>query len=198
MIDPNNIINLNRNTAEKEELLLFLVCVAGKKATTVARQLQEFLKPMSQNDTPFSYVRTFGSQEALREYLEKKKLFGCYTSRSKAFWQLVHLDADLDTISLENLLRVHGIGLKSASCYLLWTQEDVRVAGLDTHVLAELRDLGYDAPRSTPGNLKEYDKWQEVVLKLVDQSGLSPAEWDLQLWKRRSNKTQTPLEVTQT
>lgn len=178
MIDPQNIINYNRTDAELEEVLLFLVLVAGKTASVVSRQLEGFL----QGQPPFTTIRQIDDLEGAL----KAHRTGQYTRTVKAFRQLVNSGMNLRTCTLDDLTAIHGIGRKSASCFLMWTRRGQRVSGLDTHLLAELRELGHDAPKSTPGSKKVYDRLEKVFLDLADAAGMSPEDFDLAIWKKRS------------
>lgn len=200
MIDPQNIINYDRTEAELQELIMFLLVTAGKKATTSARLLNEFLmkpEPVMPDSTPFQKIlqlddrdRTLddGTFENMLEFRIKTSSLGQYTRLTRAFRELAHSGLDLKTCSLQDLMGIFGIGRKSASCFLMWTRKGQRVSGLDVHLLAELRELGYDAPLSTPSSLKVYDRLESIVLELADESGLSPEAWDLQVWKRRTDR----------
>ena len=63
------------------------------------------------------------------------------------------------------------------------TRKNARIAGLDTHLLRFLKDLGYEVPNSTPGSNKLYKKIESQYLALVDKTDYSPAELDLVIWR---------------
>lgn len=226
MINPQNIIDYNRTEAEKQELLMFLVCVAGKKATTVAKQLENYLHPMAEYTptgklkkshqtglTPFEVVKFQNILGILEDRLRQVR-FGQYNRISKAFTQMAESGLDLDTCTLQDLMKIHGIGRKSASCFLMWTRRGQRVSGLDTHLLKYLRNLKKDfndalavgvkfnkghnevitllnsveIPKSTPGSKKVYDALEQAFLLSADLTGQTPEDWDLWIWKRYANK----------
>lgn len=193
MIDPNNIINYERTDAELEELILFLIAVAGKNAQRTAKQIDKLVYTYGiPENTPFKVIKYFESictkvEGLLFTEILKAHGFGCQTRLAKAFTEIANSGINLRTCTLEDLMKIHGIGMKSASCFLMWTRENTKLAGLDTHILAELRELGYTAPKSTPSSLKEYYRLQEIVLNLAEEANLSPAEWDLRVWRKRSN-----------
>jgi hypothetical protein len=56
-------------------------------------------------------------------------------------------------------------------------------AGLDTHVLAFLRDLQYDAPKSTPTSKHKYQDIETKFLFLSQVAARSPAKFDLLIWR---------------
>ena len=204
MIDPNNIINFNRTDAELEELILFLVCVAGKKASTVARNLDFWLHGVDYMEaTPFvlirarDYVPSDGKNSVLYVSL-KASGFGQHTKLERAFRELANSNLNLRTCTKEDLMSIHGIGRKSASCFLAWTRKGEDVAILDTHLLKFLRseqEKYKDAPlfhskvlqdvvipKSTPtGRL--YDKLEKMYLDICKIYGKDPTEFDLEIWK---------------
>lgn len=196
MINPKDIINHNRTNEELEELILFLICVAGKKALTVAEQLDKFLKvggttyQIYINKSPFEIIKFLDMHGSLLDRI-KNHGFGQYTKLEKAFREIADSDLDLRTCSKEDLMQIYGIGRKSASCFLAWTRKGEQVAMLDTHVLAELRDLGHKAPKSTPSSKKEYDRLEKIWLDHCKLLKVNPIEYDLQVWIKRSSKVLT-------
>lgn len=216
MINPQAIINYNRTKAEKEELLMFLVCVAGKTAKTVVKQLDKFLSlPCGRfANTPFEKIRYWhnfgGGLNKLRKNLEFVK-FGQYNRIEKAFVQMANSGIDLNTCTLEDLMKIHGIGRKSASCFLMWTRKGQRVSGLDTHLLKYLSHLkvlankvrhtlderheellkllnSVEIPKSTPSSKKVYDTLEKAFLLDCDIREQKPEDRDLEIWKRYANK----------
>jgi thermostable 8-oxoguanine DNA glycosylase len=215
MINPDKIIDFNRTEAEMQELILFLVVVAGKKASTMARELDKFLRGKSpiynpKVMPPFYLLRqlSFGKRERLEEILREHS-FGQYNRVSKAFFELAYSGLDLRTCSLEDLMKIHGIGRKSASCFLAWTRKGVRVAMLDTHLLKEiakeqeklLKNRDYlgkwgrmlleiigdvQVPKATPSSKTLYNKLENFWLTLCDGLGEDPTEYDLKVWKKYS------------
>jgi thermostable 8-oxoguanine DNA glycosylase len=205
MIDPNNIINYRRTNEELEELLLFLVCVAGKKASTVSKQLELFLKT-DVVVSPFNLIKVRNAEGLLRFHLERGR-FGQYTKIGRAFRELANSGLNLKTCTNEDLIAIHGIGRKSASCFLAWTRRGENVAMLDTHILKYLREIksynleGIDywkptvdklnsvnIPKSTPSNKRVYDTLEQAYLEICDIYGQNPTEFDLKIWKFYSQK----------
>ena len=187
MIDPNNIINYNRTTSELEELILFLVAVAGKNAATTSKNLDRFLSDYCPF-TPFKVVKLFHEsklKDVLRHYG-----FGCYNRLARAFTELAESNLDLRTCTLEDLMQIHGIGRKSASCFLAWTREMVNVAMLDTHLMKYIRhELGYtDAPKATPSTKKQYDFYEKIYLDHCSRLQVNPTYYDLEIWRSYANK----------
>jgi thermostable 8-oxoguanine DNA glycosylase len=184
MIDPHDITNFNRTNGELQEFLLFGICAAGKTAAIQAEKLADFLQ-LSEGETPFEKVRRMIANGSLEDNLRKVKL-GKYRILEPGFRQLAEDDPDLETISEKGLMQYTGIGQKTAKFFLLHSREDVTVACLDTHVLAWLREIGYeDAPRQ-PRSKKEYDFYERVFLNEAEMRGQHPAHLDLKIWKDRA------------
>lgn len=192
MVDPSRITNYNLNTAELEEHLLFWVCAAGKNGTTAARCLDRFI--LSIKGYPF------GPFKAIREYdkmfemdmalLMKASGIGCYNIKARTFKELAHSNLDLKTCTNDDLESIHGIGMKTSRCFILHSRKDARVAGLDTHILKYLREVGIEnVPKATPGSKREYIRLEKEVLKLADEAGLVPADFDLAIWNKYSVKS---------
>jgi len=181
MIDPRNIINHNRTEAELEELALFLVMVAGKQAKTTAIKLDKFLGKNAHQ--PFLYIRSLVDNFLLTTRLKEIRA-GQYNRIALAFQDLALSRKDLKTITVEELEQMHGIGPKSARCFLSWTRPDVQYAMLDTHILKYLRDILKvpNVPKSTPSG-KKYLELEKVFLDHAKLLNRNPAELDLEIWK---------------
>ena len=188
MINEQDIIKFDRTEAELEELALFLIAVAGKNANTTARQISRILQGSKK---PFARIKYYSEQgqENFRQLL-KSNGFGCQTRLAKAFTELVNSDLDLKTCSREDLLKIHGIGMKSANCFLSWTRKGTKLAMLDTHLMKFIRnELGHtDAPKSTPSSKKQYEKWEKVYLDHCAEKKVDPTEYDLQIWKKYAKR----------
>lgn len=212
MIYVTDIINYKRTVPELEELILFLVCVAGKHAQTTAAQLDKFLRE-NESISPFQVIRNIRLLEnipplcngTLEEKL-KKFGFGCYNRLARGLTELAFSNLNLTQCTKEELMNIHGIGRKSASCFLAWTRENVRVAMLDTHILKflkvqqdsflQVKNWNHDVrgekiaqkfklvniPKSTPPS-KLYDELESIYLDICDYRGLNPTELDLEIWK---------------
>jgi len=209
MINPNQIIDYNRTDVELEELVLFLIAVAGKNADTTSKNLAKFLKAQSYPNyynSPFEFIRNIQTEKGAVLKADKKGQltesrysnlaerlnawgFGCQTRLARAFTEVANSGLNLRTCSLEDLMKIHGIGRKSASCFLAWTRKGVKVAMLDTHLLKFIRDtLGYsDAPKSTPSG-KKYDFYEKIYLDYCASQKLDPTKYDLEIWRSYANK----------
>jgi thermostable 8-oxoguanine DNA glycosylase len=191
MIDPENVTNYNQTDKELEEFILFWVCAAGKNGRTAARCLDKMLTEHAaryQNNTPFAWILHAHALYNLPQVLKHYGI-GCYNNKARSFHELAVAkfkgELDLRTCSASDLEKIHGIGPKTARCFILHSRKNAQVAGLDTHILKHLRSLGYDVPKSTPIG-KKYLTFEKIVLSLAKEAGMTPAEYDLHIWNKYS------------
>lgn len=190
MIDPVNITNFNLNRYRLEETLLFWVCAAGKNALSSARALDRFLTSIDGHKRPFESIWSVCDRFGFPKLplLMKKAGIGCYNQKAMTFWQLADSELNLKTCSVSDLEQIKGIGRKTSRCFVMHSRANARCAGLDTHILHFLADQGYVVPKATPSSQKEYLRLENAFLKLADKSGLSPADYDLHIWKVYSGR----------
>jgi thermostable 8-oxoguanine DNA glycosylase len=199
MINPEKVTNYDQTDRQLEEFILFWVCAAGKNGRTAARCLDRMLTEHAacyQNNTPFRWILNMHALFDLPQTLKHYGI-GCYNSKAKTFYELAvakHKGVlDLRTCAASDLEAIHGIGQKTARCFLLHSRKNAQVAGIDTHMLKHLRALGYpDIPKSTPSG-KKYLTIENYVLSLAKEAGMSPAEYDLHIWNKYSVKS-TPKD----
>ncbi len=186
-VDPDNITHYDLSEAQLQAQLVWWLCAAGHNGRTTAKALDRFwahlYRPFDPENPPlaFTVLDAYDTNELAREL--KRAGIGGYAVKSRGLTQLGCSGIDLKTCTADELETFAGIGPKTARCFLLHTRPDARYAGLDTHVLHFLRDLGYDTPRSTPSNPKTYAKWEKVFLNLVDLTDRTPAQIDLLIWR---------------
>jgi len=186
MIYPREILNHNRTTKELEELLLYCICVAGKRSGQQAVKLDTFLHPKRPIDfgyTPFEWINRLPDNQLLI-WLKYAGL-GQYGKLMKSFRQAVKLDVRNCTV--EDLEGVFGIGPKTARLFLLMSRPNQRVAVLDTHILQWLNeDYGIEVPKASPSSIKIYKRLEKIFLDICDKLKVDPATFDLQIWSGRS------------
>jgi|SRR6185437_11377204 len=180
LIDPVDITNYNYTDDELEVFWLFSICVAGKTARTQARLLDNFLNSLGGDGSPFHRIMESVTRDELDDRLKASRL-GQYSRLSRAFRE--SLSVNLRICTVEDLEAIHGVGPKTSRLFIMHSRPNQRLAAIDTHVLHYLRDMGYDAPKITPGSSKAYTKWENVFLSLVDRSGMNSADFDLFIWK---------------
>lgn len=189
MIDPHNITNFNLNKFELEERMLFWVTAAGKNGTVAAKLLHNMIMHIDGYRVgPFEAFRRLNSQDSIATAMKAFGI-GCYSNKSRTFWELIHSNLDLKTCSTDDLEKIYGIGRKTSRCFILHTRADAKCAGLDTHMLKYLKAVGIDGvPKTTPSSYMLYSRLEKEVLRLADSLSMSPAEFDLKIWNSYSNK----------
>lgn len=191
LVDPHNITRYDQSEDELQLVLLFWISAAGKKATTASRSLDSLMREGASEygvDTPFGIVSAYGDSLSCAM---KSHGMGCYNNKSKSMLALAHSGIDLSSCSVEELEAIKGIGPKTARCFLMHSRRGVRHAGLDTHVLKYMRSLGFEVPKSTPTG-RRYAEIERAFLGLADASGMSVAEFDLQIWRDYSARKRSP------
>lgn len=183
MINPEMITDYNLDECGLQEMILFWVCAAGKNGRTSARCLDKLLIDINGYEYPFQALR---AQDPITlPNVLKRNGIGCYTTKARSMQELANSNINLRTCTLSDLESVYGIGPKTARCFILHSRKNVRVSGLDTHILKHLRSLGYDAPNSTPTG-KKYLDIEKIVLMLSDKANMTPADYDLMVWNKYS------------
>ena len=188
MINPAEVTNYNRTQSELQEFLLFCINVAGKKSSIEAPKLEVFIqraKDITKETSPFNCIKKLIKLGRLEEIMHCAKL-SPYKQRYNSYVDAVKL-GDLQAVTLNRLLQVPGIGLKTARFFLSHSREDFDEPMLDTHILHFLRDQGYtNAPKSTPSNLGVYNYYANVFKMFARTMGKSVTDLDLEIWKQYS------------
>jgi thermostable 8-oxoguanine DNA glycosylase len=211
LIDPHNFTKFDRTEAELEEMFIFSVAVAGKTAVVIAEKVDRFLwlcrqkvakwlmksrlKARVLDFGPFRLLRClraegrYSGRDEITPLLKKAKV-GKYTLLGKALHQIAEESyegrLDIRTAKVQQLESIYGVGPKTARMFVMHSRPDQRVAALDTHILAWLREQGYKAPKSTPSSPRQYALLERVFLDYADSAGMSPADFDLKIWKERT------------
>jgi hypothetical protein len=166
--------------------------VAGKSAKQTEKKLAALLEDMrvqpipigypcySENHTPFACVDCAIKCGKLGYFLKKHKL-GKYKLFNKAFRAAIKLN--LDDLSIESLMKVPGIGPKTARMTILYYEPDASVVPLDTHVLKWLRAQGYKAPKSTPTG-RRYLELEQAFIVEAKKRKMTVRDLDTQVWKQ--------------
>jgi hypothetical protein len=188
MINPAEVTNYNRTQYQLQEFILFGINVAGKKSSIEAPKLEVFIeraKNITKETLPFNCIRKLIELGRLQEIMHWAKL-SPYKQRYNSYVAVSKIQ-DLQTVTLNKLLEVAGIGLKTARFFLSHSREDFDEPMLDTHILRFLRDQGHkDAPKSTPSSLPIYSYYANAFKMLARTLGKSVTDLDLEIWKKYS------------
>lgn len=201
MINPNYITNYQRTEGQLQEFLLFCVMCAGKSSTVQAQKLSHFLSLFSKRPGWTHFERLRGlSKETMLRYLKEAKV-GKYKLIGDCIWLIspAHGLCDLHTWNIDPhekrkaLIECPGIGIKTASLFLLHSERDSRMAVLDTHLLKYLRKLYPKAriPKASPQSMDKYREIEDMWLGYCYRNGHDPATHDLNVWKEKGKKYDT-------
>jgi thermostable 8-oxoguanine DNA glycosylase len=182
MINPSEVTNFNRSDYELEEFFLFCIFVAGKTATTTARNLAAFLQNATL--TPLNHLRFLSQNNLIQQELVRARI-GQYKRLTICLTQVVEKNLDLRTCSVADLESISGIGAKTARYFLLHTRPNQNIAALDIHIMRWLKEQGFDAP-ARPKNNKDYLYWESIFLTEAKKYNMSIADLDLAIWNSRS------------
>ena len=187
-INPTEITNFDRTRSELEIFWIFCICVAGKNSDYAARCVNKMLK---RTHYPFAKLKgeLAASDTAIYNMLVANKV-GQYHRIEKAIRQSLNLD--METVTLSDLMSIHGVGPKTARFFLLHSRRDCEYAVLDTHILRWLREkCGFKGcPKATPWKMEVYDHWQSVFISVAKNTfgDLPLAEIDLLVWTLMSGR----------
>jgi len=185
VVDPQNLTNFDYTDDQLEEVALFAILAAGKNGEVSARSLDKLLAGIDAEGSPFDKIRSLDVDD-LRARMKANGI-GCQKVKGRGFKELADSGLNLRLCTCEALEEIHSISYKTSRLIVLHTRPDQEVVPLDTHNLAELRELGYDVPKSTPQGKKRYKTIEGWCVKLAKSLGMTVADWDLSVWKRRSN-----------
>ena len=190
--------------ATKQKFLLTIMFVAGKNATTQQKKVDAFIDCVKRDigDIPVSTMGVFAAIHAavptttldtqVEQWLQEVKV-GQY-SRLTAAIKSACVRLAVGTLNLtyptrQALSNTVGVGLKSASMFLLYTVPGWRGAVLDTHILKFIRDtLGEEVPLATPAKVADYTRIEDIYLKWADKQKKSLSELDFEIWSSYRKK----------
>ena len=130
LIDPFKITNYDRDDVELQSFWLFCLAVAGKKATMMAKKVDDFLNKRTQlstrsDYTPFKYVYDLGAIGDLNAALRSVKM-GKYDLLTKGYLQSAQKGAQwLRTASAEDIRKdITGAGYKTSRFFTLHSRRN--------------------------------------------------------------------------
>ena len=192
MIDPNNIVRSDYTDEQLQELLIFTICAAGKRAESIAPRVDslfKFLQVYTGSKLPLNYAYAF----PLSLWADLQTCgIGNYHMKARAIREVAdkigYDELNLRHCTPEQLEEIYGIGPKSARAFVMWSRPNESYAILDIHILKWLKDQGVKkVPKSTPPNRGRYSRLEHEFLKRVPK-GMTPAKFDLMIWKEYARK----------
>ena len=196
-LNVQEITRFDRTPHELEAFFLLAVLVAGKNAKVQQEKTKAFLAHLVGTPLgPLDYLRQLCDGEwdrntppTLVAAMKQHKL-GQYNRLARCFRQLAWDTQNVALVNMKvaNLESLFGVGPKTARFFLLHSRPGLRLAVLDTHILAWMREVKKckSVPKVTPGNRAKYTFWENRFLYYCDREGKSPAEMDLAIWNERS------------
>lgn len=198
-VKPETLIDYKRNLEQLEELIIYLILVAGGNSNRTITSMEKLdAKCETRYPLSFDNIRqlcvaghsttgTFVNQTQLANIL-KECGFRLYNQRANFLlraYNTVRYDiSGLRKASVDELEKIPGIGMKSARLFLMATRPNVQLAALDTHIMKFLRDNEYinaDEKLITPTSKRKYKRFESIFLNHVPKP-FSPAEYDLAIW----------------
>lgn len=185
----------NANDEELEQWFIFCVCVAGKSAAQMEKKVDAFLGLLKDVRHPIAGATPLMKIDVMlrrrvKAMLRRVKMgrYDTLTDALVAGAKAVRRAFFLQTCSVDELIRIPGVGPKTARFFLMYTRPGFRGAILDTHILKWMdRQQGtppiYDFPQSTPQNPRRYAEIEDMFLAVCDARNLKPSELDSQIWK---------------
>jgi thermostable 8-oxoguanine DNA glycosylase len=189
-IDPKNITNFSRTDSELQAFWLFVAFCAGKNSDHASRCLSRLLRNCK--TTPFEHLRELGEIGTHNALVASR--IGQYARLTRFIME--SLDLNLRTATVEDLMKVFGIGFKTARFFLLHTRPNCECAVLDCHVLKYLKDCGVEyVPSQTPTSKNQYHYFEKQFLFLAkrDFPFMSIADIDLLIWTKYSGRLENDV-----
>ena len=198
---------------ELEQFILVNMFVAGKNASIQQVKLDQFIGCV-RRDLGGDIVDTLGVLSAIHNCLTtaevndkvlgwlKEVKAGQYTRLTHGIIQLAESigsgKINLKTCDRSGLVRIKGIGYKTASMFLMYTRRRLTVACLDTHILKYLREETkvQNVPMATPSFRPEYRRLENEFISIARNLNKSVAELDFEIWSRYRQKVNTSDSVT--
>lgn len=197
---------------ELERFILVNMFVAGKNASVQQAKLDQFIGCV-RRDLGADIVDTLGVLSAIHNSIPeaeaesnilawlKEVKSGQYSRLTSGIMQLAIWigsgKINLQSCTRAELVKIKGIGYKTASMFLMYTRRNFTGACLDTHILKYLRDETsvQNVPDSTPVTRTEYRRLEDEFLKIVRASNKSIAELDFEIWSRYRQKVNNEASI---
>lgn len=184
LITDENLINFNRN--EEELQIFWLYCgFSVQRSRAQAQKALASLLDMGEGELPFDRIRSLLERQKLRAAREATRI-GSYNRLERFLADSIFKSIDFRNGTVDDFMRVHGIGNAKARFFILNTRKGARVAVLDRHILSELKSLGYNVPESSPLSNTQYKRCEEYFLNEADKAATEPARFNLSSWRKRA------------
>lgn len=189
--------------SELVEFLLWTTCTAGKNSATITPRFNTLIEEETNHNkkhkikkhAALTVIQSHGNR--IRGMLRKHGI-GQYNRISKA-WKMIN-DSSIDgqKIASEKFLKyaprdhftqIPGIGMKTASFFVLSNREWEEAAALDVHILKFLSKTfpAFNIPNVTPTNRSLYKQIEKLFVGHAAVNNLKCADLDLQIWTEFSN-----------
>ena len=196
-IDYKKPTRFNRSVSELIEFLLWTTCTPGKSSEEITPKFNALCVEHS----PLDVIRKPINE--IKSILKDFKI-GQYTRIAKA-WDSIGKDCIngqriisgkfLKHAPRDHFTIIDGIGMKTASFFVMSNRKWAEVAALDTHILKWLaREFPmFEIPKVTPTNKHRYVQVEALfvgaasMLTKRDGQPYTCAELDLAIWKEFSN-----------
>ena len=180
-IDPFKITDYEREQGQLEAFFVFCPAVAGKKASMIANQADDFIRNCGYSGTPFERIQAMIQDNTLLDNMQRSHI-GKYSLLSKCYQQAIEANLDLRNVTVDELEKINGFGMKTSRFFILHSQKEANVAVIDTHVLKFLRDIGIDNVPDTIPTGKEYLRLEQIVLQEAEKANMKMSDFDLSIW----------------
>ena len=172
---------------EKFLLLFFGVCVAGKLAADIQKKVNELFAGCEfPREKMFMWVKTGVLREKLEAVKMDKYLMISAAMKSLRRW-ICDEKLDLSTCTEEDLVKIDGVGPKTANLFLMYSRDGFNGATLDTHVLKWLARRYPGIPKQTPSG-ERYDQIRDIFLAEAKKWGMTPGAFDWLIWTTERDK----------
>jgi thermostable 8-oxoguanine DNA glycosylase len=190
-----------------EKFLLTNVFVAGKNATIQQQKLDQFVECVRRDlgsyavDTLgvisaiYAGVTTENLKPTIMEWLKEAKV-GQYNRISTCIEALAGVvgtgNINLKNTTRKALVSIKGIGLKTASMFMMYTHRNWGGAVLDTHILKFLRDelKLENVPDSTPTTGQAYFLLERAFIAYANENNKKVADLDFEIWSKYRKKVE--------
>lgn len=179
--------------AVKHAFLLRCIAVAGHSAEFIEARIPALIQELTSGHFSASPIYAAAADLIRFRSLLMKYRLGQYDRLSRAMKDLAALamhQEGLDKVTRTQLVEVTGIGMKTASFFLLYSRGDT-VAVLDRHILRYLATIYPDItfPASPPASVQKYLEFERLFLEHCVEKGYDPIRHDFKIWDQARRKS---------